>query len=97
MDLRDHGVRAGARTVSTQDGIKQALVHDGVECAIVVVHAADIHLLERHGGVLLVLAQLLHLLNGNEGLVDVLDVMKAIVEHFFAQTCVHNLSDQKFS
>jgi len=87
VNLTEHlvGVRAG--TVTAENGVESSLINDSLKGAVIVVHAADVHLLEGHGRIL-VLTEFLLALDDRHRQIDVLDVRVAIVSHLLGESRV---------
>ena len=87
VNLTEHLVGIGTRTVPAQDWVEGALVDDSVKGAVFILQTPHIHLFERQVRQLL-LVHLLHLLDHSEGDIDVGDVLVTVLVHFLAQAWV---------
>jgi hypothetical protein len=86
MDLCQHlnCIRAGA--ITTEDGVKCALVDDGIKGTVLVLKHTHIHLLVHKSWKTLFVC-LSHLLYDCEGDVDIVYMLVPILKHFLGETC----------
>ncbi len=85
VDLCEHLSCIRSRAISAKNAIKGTLVDDGIECTILVLKLAHVHLFVDKGAVA-VLVGLSHLLDHGERDVDVADVLVAILVHLLGKT-----------
>lgn len=93
MNFAKHLIRIGAWTVATKNAIKGALVDNGIKSAVFKLKLTHVALLVNERGVLF-FVELLHGLDDRETDVNVRNVLEAIVEHFFGNSCITKILGQ---